>query len=333
MSALKNNPFLIGFGAIMVVGVGALGYLAYSAADSNSQARQEFEETSNELKRLQTLRPFPSAEHLKAFQAQKDELQVKVDALQKSLAEAKIKIEDISPTGFQDKLRDSVARVTARAPQSNVLLPDKFYMGFPMYQAQPPLGKAAPVLYRELKAIEVVVNLIMDVKNVQLKELNREELKEERDAKPAPTDNKKKSKAEDDGKKLIERESFTLKFSTTQENFQRILNGVVTNKEQFFVPRYLVVANEKQDAPPKVAAIPVIPAQNTTLAENSATPGATNPPGTPGATPAPAAPAAPEGPKLEYIFGKELVEVTMEIELVDVQEPAAADSKEHKSRK
>src|SRR5690349_18456748 len=140
MSALKKNPFLVGFGVVMVLGVGALGYLAYSASDEHTKARQEYDDSAGELKRLQGLRPFPNDEHLKKFQTQKQELQSKVDALQKELAAKKIKVEDISPTGFLDKLREAVARVTTKAPEANVTLPEKekFYMGFGKYQGVPP---------------------------------------------------------------------------------------------------------------------------------------------------------------------------------------------------
>jgi hypothetical protein len=215
--------------------------------------------------------------------------------------------------------------VAARAPQENVILPEKFYMGFPIYQGEPPKGPAAPPLYRELRALEAVMNVLLEVKNVQLKELTRAELKEEQGPKvAAPSPGKKPDKDKgEEGRKLVQKDTFTLRFSTSQENFQRILNGIATHKEQFFIPRYVVIANEKKEAPPKVAVVaaPIVPAG--ALADASAAPGATSPPAAPGATP-PAAPApAAEGPKLEYIFGKELVDVTMDIDLVDVKEVEA----------
>ena len=337
MSAFKKNPFLIGFSVVMALGVGALGYLTYSAADEHAKARQGYDSAADELKRLQGLRPFPNDEHLKKFQVQKNELQGKVDALQKELSATKIKVEDISPTSFQDKLRDTVARITSRAPQANVALPEKFYMGFPVYQAEPPRAPAAPGLYRELRALEIVMNLLLETKNVRVDELSRAELKEEKGAKPAvPADPKKKDKSkEDEGRKLVEKESFTLKITTTQENFQRVLNGLATNKEQFFVPRYITVVNEKADPPAKLAIAPAAPA-DPSLAAASADPNAANPPATPAAPPAPgtaAAPAAPTGPKLEYVFGKEAVTVTMDIDLVDVKELEAKNETKNEPKK
>jgi len=321
MSAFKQNPFLIGFTVVMVLGVGALGYLTYSAASEHEKAQTEYNNAADELKRLQTLKPFPSDENLAKYVEQKKEVQAKVDALQKELASIKIKVEDISPSEFQVKLRDTVGRVSAKAAESNVTLPgtdkDKFYLGFNLYQGEPPKAPAAPLLYRELRAIEAVMNIIIETKNVVVKELSRSELKEERNPKATTVDPNNPGKGGkggkgEEGQKLVSKEGFTLKFSTTQENFQRILNGIVSNKEQFFIPRYVVVENEKKDPPPKNAIAGTPPPPPPPGPDN-----ATN--GTP-----PAAPAPPAAEKLEYIFGKEMVEVTMDLELVDVREPDTA---------
>jgi hypothetical protein len=315
MSALKQNPFLVGFGAAMVVGIGALGYLTYSAAEAHSAAREEYDNAATDLNRLQNLRPFPNTENLAKFVEQKKEFQAKVAKLQRELAASKIKVEDISPTGFQDKLRDTVARVTARAAESNVTLPlddkQKFYLGFGVYQGEPPKGPAAPLLYRELRAIESLMNLILDVKNVAIKEFTRQPLAEEQGPKvaaPEPKKGAKKGPADDDSKKVVQKDSFTVKFSTTPENFQRILSGIVNSKEQFFIPRHLTILNEKPEAQSKVVAAAAPP-----------------PPPVPDpANPnAPAVPVAPATPTLEYVFGKELIEVNMTLELVDVAEPEA----------
>jgi hypothetical protein len=324
MSALKKNPFLIGFIVVMVLGVGALGYLTYTAADEHSAAREEYDQAASELKRLQGLRPFPNSEHLKKFQAQREEVQAKVTALQKDMSAVKIKQEEISPSEFQNKLRDTVARVTAKAGESNVKLPDKFYMGMPKYQSEPPNAAAARPLYRELRALEAVMNVILEVKNVDVRELTREDLKEEGNVKPPPPDPKNRNKpaAAADARKLVETDKFTIKFATSQENFQRILNGIVTHKDQFFIPRVIALTNEKADAPPKAQAVAAVtPGPPPTGGPDGPKP--TVPPGTPDAT-TPPAPAAPEAPKLEYVFGKEAVEVTMDLDLVDVREPEAA---------
>ena len=101
---MKKNPFLLGFAVVMLLGVGALGYLTYSAADDHATARKEYDDAAGELRRVQSLRPFPNPEHLKQFQAQRDELQAKVTALQKELSAVKIKEEEISASEFQNKL-------------------------------------------------------------------------------------------------------------------------------------------------------------------------------------------------------------------------------------
>src|SRR5688572_14185559 len=233
MSVLKQNPFLAGFGAVMVLGVGALGYLTYSAADAHSTAETDYKEKQQELTRLQGLKPYPHQESLAKYVEQKKAFQAKVTALQDKLAASKIKVEDISPTEFQNKLRDTVAKIAARAAESNVKFPDadkqKFYLGFNVYQGEPPKAAAAPRLYRDLKAIESVLNIILETKNVTIKELKRDQIAEEKDVKPAtqPQDKNKKpgGKSESDNS-IVQKDSFTITFSTTQENFQRILSGI-----------------------------------------------------------------------------------------------------------
>lgn len=308
MSALKNNPFLVGFGVVMLLGVGALGYLTYNASDEHATAREEFDNASAELRRLQTLKPYPNEEHVKKFAEQKQQLQEKVTGLQKSLASIQIKEDEISPTGFQDRLRETLERMTARLGDANVKLPEKFALGFATYQSQPPRAQAAPFLLRDLRAMEIVMNLIIEVKNVEVREVTREEIAEEKDNKPAPDPKKGGRPAKGDEKEnLVRKDRFTIKLATTPENFQRILNGIVTNKEQFFIPRYIALLNEKLESPSKIVAAPPLAPEP---------PPAGTPPGG-------EQPAVPEAPKLEYVFGKELVEATIDIDIVDVKEPDA----------
>jgi hypothetical protein len=333
MSALKQNPFVVGFGVVMVLGVGALGYLTYTAADEHSAAQTAFEEAENDLKRLQGLRPYPEQANLTKFLEQKKELQAKVDALQRDLAAQKFKLEPIEPTAFQDKLRETVARVASRAADGKVVLPggkadQKFYLGFNTYQSEPPKTAAAAPLYRQLKAIEDVMNIVIDVGNTEVRELTRELLPEEKDVKPAPVEPKKGNKkgaAEDTGRKVVDRAPFTVELLTTQENFSRILNAIVANKDQLFVARNVVILNEKQDAPGKVAPAQV-PPPTLNEASEQGTPAAptpaADPNATPGATPGAPAPGAPAAEKLEYVFGKERVRATLELELVDVADVA-----------
>ncbi len=313
MSWLSENKFLAGFGAVMIVGVGALGYLTYSASEDYDKAKNEYDNAVGELHRLEELNPFPNAEHLKKFVTQKDEFKAQIDALHKNLAATQIKAEDILGTAFQDKLKEAVARVTTKAAEAKVGLPkENFYLGFSEYQVKTPETPVAAPLYRELRSIELLMDLLIEAKEVNLTDLVRSPLKAERDPKNAPKadakpNTKGKGADEEPKKKLVHKDSIVLKFVTTQDRFNKILNQIASNKQQFFIPRSITILNEKQEPPAKAPA--VAPALT---------------PAPDGATPQPdAAPVELKASQLEYVFGTERVDVTLELDLVDFAEPDA----------
>src|SRR4029434_11207617 len=83
---------------------------------------------------------------------------------------------------FQDRLRESVNRVVAKANEAGVQLlasGAKFYMGFDLYQTEPPRPEAAPALGRQLKALEWVMMQLIDNRIISLNKLERTPLAEE----------------------------------------------------------------------------------------------------------------------------------------------------------
>ena len=53
MNWIKQNKFLSGFIAVMVIGVGALGFLLFQAQSRYGEARTEYESKASELNRLE----------------------------------------------------------------------------------------------------------------------------------------------------------------------------------------------------------------------------------------------------------------------------------------
>ncbi len=306
MSWLSKNKFLAGFGAAMLLGVGGLGYLTYSAMDRSSSAESDFEGALAKLKGLQDGHPYPEKGNREKLVAQKDALNEKIASFQKQLADSVLPVEPLTPTDFQDKLKETVARVTAKAGgDAHLKLPDKFYMGFPEYSSKPPEKAAAALLGRELVAFESIINLMLAAKDVELKEFSREELKEEKDNEKPKPGAKKSAQTE---RKLVQHSGFTVKFESSDAAFRTILNGIVGNKEQFYIVRRIKVNSTMTQAPQKANS----PAPNTP---------STNP-STPAPGPAVPPPQAPSQ-RLEYIFGTERVDVALEIEMVDFAKPEA----------
>ena len=291
MNWIKQNAFLAGFIAAMVIGVGVLGYLLFSASGHYDEVRTDYEAKVKELNRLETLKPYPEEGNLKQFDEQKKVHAAKIQEFIKKVAAEQAPVEPISPVQFQDKLREAVTRVTAKVP-AGMKMPSPFYLGFERYQTQPPTPEAAPALGRQLKALEFVATEIIDAGVAEFTKFDRKPLPEEEDKtkKDKPDEPPAKGPKPEKTSKSVMYHPVHIEFTADQSKFRAILNDLVTAKEQFLVPRLISLKNDGAEAiPQRVAA---------------------------------AAGANPDA--LKFVFGSEKVIVTLDLELVEFAEVAAA---------
>lgn len=313
MNWLAENKFLAGFGAVMLVGVGALGYLTYSAMDKYDTAAGEFSAKSSELKKLVEEKPALTEANLKALLAQKQALGDKITAFREELKKRVLPVEPIVPTDFQNQLKDAVRDFTNKAAAAKVQLPKDIYLGFPTYQNAPPDAKAAPALARELKAIGLVMNVLIDAGSLSLDELKREPLPEEggktkapKPAAPAPGPGKKKGSGGNVSSSTIERSRLQLKITSPDSILQKVISGLANHKQQLFVIRKIEVQNKQPESPARLSGSPdalVVPAP---------------------AAPDPAAPADPAPPApsaLAYVLGTEELTATIYLEILKIAAP------------
>ncbi|MHA3773580.1 Amuc_1100 family pilus-like protein [Verrucomicrobiota bacterium sgz303538] len=309
MSWIKENKFLAGFAAATAVGAGALGFLTLQAKGRYDEATSTFEQESQELSTLQSAKPFPSADNVKKVEEQRKQHQQIMNELQQTVAKSQLPLEQISPQQFQDRLRQTVDNVVKRAAENKVTLPEKFSFGLERYLAEPPRPEAAPELGRQLKAMDLAVGIMIANRVSEIHDFKRDEVPEERpghDSESAPTKGGKPAKAEKD---LVKKLPFEVGFTSNQPSFLAVLNGIVSAKEQFFIPRVVTVKNEKEQGPPRVvqgASGPTPQPSGPATPDQPATP--TNP-----ATPNPGAPQS----AITYIVGEEKIDVTMRIDIVD----------------
>jgi hypothetical protein len=287
MNWIKENKFLTGFLAVLLVGAGALGFFLFTSQGNFTEVSDNYYKQAEELKRLQNLVPYPDEANLKLMRDQKDEYIANIGKLEQELSTLQFPLEPVQPAGFQDLLKKTVDDIVAKA--GNVVLPQKFYLGFDVYQTKPPGGEAvATQLARELKAIELVVNTLIDSKVTAITDIKRPPIPEEADSKAAPQ------------KKLVLKTPFEVTFLAEQGRVRKALNEIVNSRKQFYIIRSLTVKNEKEKGPAH--------------GESAAT------------TPAPAAtetPAPGEEPqRLKIIVGTEKLIVTARIEIVDFAPPA-----------
>ncbi len=247
MNWIKENKFLAGFLGAMVAGLAVFGFLLYSSWSHYSEVTDNYRRQSAELSRLQKLAPFPNEENLKKLRQQKDAYVLAIVGLQKNLSSMEYPLEPLEPAAYQDILRKTVSAVVEKANKNGVKLPDKFYGGLEVYQTAPPKdAAAATALGRELKAIELVVNTLLDCKIDAITSITRTPLPEEGGAKttgPAAAGGKAGPGP------LVKKHSFTIGFTADQSSLRRALNEISSAREQFLIVRMLRIKNENEKGP------------------------------------------------------------------------------------
>jgi hypothetical protein len=308
MNWIKENKFLAGLLVVLVLGIGAFGYLLMGAQTRLAEATDEYERQVAERTRLHNLVPYPSPGNVKELQGQKTQASEKITELQRSLATTELPIESLTPVQFQDRLRDAVTEVKTLAG-AQTKLKDKFFLAFDRYETATPDASSAGPLGRELKAIKWLVTRFIEAKAAEIKELERDPLPAEggkpKEPKPAPTAGAKGAKVvEKAGPPLVEPHGIDLVVIGDPSGLRTVLNEIVSSKEQFYIPRVVSFKNEKEKAPSRT--------ETTASAAPPSPDGSTDAAG--GATPAPAS---------TYIVGEEKVEMTLRLEMVDFAEVAA----------
>jgi hypothetical protein len=309
MNWVKENKFLTGFLAVLLIGVGALGYEVYSASNAYDEAVNQYTTKSSEYNRLRHLTPYPDKKVLDALGVQKTEAAAAITAFQADLAKRAFPLDpSITPERFQDILKASVSAVRANAAEAGVALPAKFFLGFDTYEGRPPASEAAAPLGRQLKAIEWVVNQLIASKITELMDLKRPELPEEKAKGGAAKGRNEKAggdrpdRAGKGRQDLVSKQPFDLVIKCRQHLLASVLNTVIGPKApQFYIPRLIRIKNEKEKGPSRAVDVaPAAPVQD------------------------PNAPKAPDQrPTANYIVGEEMIEAAIRLEVVDFAEVAA----------
>jgi hypothetical protein len=301
-----RNPFLVTYLSVTAAGTAILGYLVYSAWSNAEQVDVDYTAAVSKLQSLQNRQPYPSdennakyVEYTKQYRAEYDKLVARVANMQKPL-------ETVSPQAFQDRLRADVSQVEQAAKENNVKLQEGFYLGFDQYRGTLPSDAAAGPLARELAAIRSVVDQLVQFKVREITGIQRELLPEEggRQAAPEPTPRPRstgssnrppagnRSQPAQPARNVVSTSTFEVSFVADQAATRGVLDAIA-NSPQFFVIRYLNVANSSQEGPPRGASAP--PPEAAPAAE-------------PGATPA--------QPGVTVLAGRETLAVSLRIEMV-----------------
>ena len=310
MNWIKQNQFLTGFFAVVLVGVGALGYLLFGAMSAAEEASSAYTATSSDLARLQNLQLSPNQKNLDALIAQKKDAVEAIEAFQATLAKTSFPLEAMSPEGFQDKLKATKNAIVEKSVGATKL-PDKFFLGFDVYETQPPKPAAAGPLGQELKAIEWIFSQLIEARVSEVKTVKRDLLPEESGQAAASTGagNERRDRTE---KPLLTTHGIELTLQCRQGSLAAFLNALVGPKApQFYSLRSSRVKNQNEKGTQRTVALS--PGSDPTQPQVAAV-------ATPGAD-------APTKAVSTYITGEEQLEATLQVHVVNFAAPAAAPAK------
>ena len=302
MNWFRQNRFLGTFLVVLAFVTLVSGWFLFHEKGAAAEGQERLDATVNELNRLRASAPFPSEENLNKTKAQTDSYRTSLQALEAELKTRMFPRPPLQPNEFQAQLRQAVIAVSERARASKVQLPENFNLGFDEYATSLPNGEAAPRLGRQLRAIEWLVNTIIEAHVDSLNGLVRSPLPEEKaTATPTPAPVRAGAanaarKVAVESAKIVDAASVVLTFTGSPAAVRKIFNQVASAKEQFYILRTLQVKNQADKGPKR------------------GEPAGTGAPAVPPAEVGNAAKAPEQG--ITFIVGSEHLNVNAKIEVV-----------------
>ena len=298
MNWFKDNPFLAGIVAVCLVGSGVLGYLIVDAASAYTASSEAYTAAVAKLHTLQNKVPFPSDANLKGIKSALADYSSHIGSLRSQLAKMEVPLDEkVTPQQFQDGLRTAVNDIRIKAEANGVKLPTNFYFGFDQYQTQVPSEQAAPFLHRQFQVIQALVVRLVDFKVASIDGVTRTPLPQES---AAPGGGAKKPDA---AEPVLSRFPFDISFTAEQGKFRVAFNSLL-GSDQFLIVRSLTIQNSNSQAPAKKGS-DATAAPSNPLAAAAGLPGK-------------------EQSSLQVILGREVLKVTLRLEMLDFAEPVAA---------
>lgn len=296
MNWFKQNRFLGFLLVALALATVLSGFFLLHEKGAADEARGRLETTINDLTRLRQSAPFPNGANLRKTKAQTDSYRSSLLALVKELKTHMFPRPPLQPNEFQAQLRAAATDVSEQARASKVRLPENFKLGFDEYATSLPNSEAAPRLGRQLRAIEWIVNTIIDAHVDSFNGLSRPPLPEEKSA-PAPTPARGAPKAGALADKIVDKTSIEVSFSGSPAAARRVFNAVAAAPEQFYVIRSLRLKNQQDKGPQRGATVETPPVA------------------------VPVAPGKAAEPAITFIVGTEHLDVAATIEIMKFTVP------------
>ncbi len=309
-----KSPFWTAFAA---VGGGAfiiaLILLWWTRSDF-AEADGEFRSSAAEQRQLESGNPYPSDANVRKMKGHLADYRSSLGKLKAELAAHVLATPQLQPNEFQSRLLEAITSTISNAREHRVKLPGNFKLGFDEFVSTLPKTEDGPKLGRELAQIQLLLNMIIEARVdgiTMFRRVGHETAASgfgAASATPAPTPMPRAGVAQaapgtsPAGAKTIDSRAVEFAISAPPSAVRKIVNGIASANDQFFIMRTLHAKNQKDKGPPRETAAAGQPV---------ATP-MPNPAATPGASPV----GTPAG-AIQFIVGNEHVDMSARVELVD----------------
>jgi len=239
------NPkiWLITYSVVAVLLLAGGGVFAFKGYREYSDAMMSWDAKVGTIQSLESRVPYPDESNSQALNERVEEYRNSVQSLYETLETFQQPLDTALPsTEFQRKVTERVQsfRSAARSGGLNVDDAADFQMGFGRYNTVIPPQAAVPVLNYSLDAIDHLLRLLIDSGIDRLISLDR-------DAIPGEDGSVVEQES-----RVVHRYPVRLRFTSTHEAFQTLINQIANDREFFYVVRVLKVNNSMREGPLKL---------------------------------------------------------------------------------
>ena len=253
MSWIQQNKAPAAIIGVSVAGAAGLGFMLFQSWSGFGAKLEEFNMLNSSIAGLNSAVLAPTPENLARKQALVGEFTTEAGRLQTVLAtlQSDVKVESISDTGFQAKLKTRIAE-TRKLAGTAMALPAEFNLGFDRYNSElPPSNEVATELSGYLDSVEEIVKAMVASGVAQLDMIERSDLASEKGAAPAPKGRRPGQPAAAAAPELVERRQVRAMITADQSALQMLLSKLASPSEMphFTVVRLVRIENERQEGP------------------------------------------------------------------------------------
>lgn len=274
MNWIKQNTFLSGLLAVVIIGAAILGYFFVKARGQYVDAEARLEEAYIAKENLERKVPFPNDENAAKLREVVTNYRTKAELFTNKMYQAQAEMPaGVRESRFREDLALNVDAVVKAAAQAGVELRETFYLGMEKYRTQPPPEDAVDRLQYQLNATVHLINLLFANEVIKFG-INRESFEVADQApvmrgrdRPAGRDRRARGPADEMEEEKPVSESYPMEivFEIPPRGFQNVMNTLSNTAEAlaegqpalegdqpgeyYFVTRWMRVENERLVGP------------------------------------------------------------------------------------